>query len=141
VAVEVKRIEGLCVGGCVRKLNRMVSAIYDRKLASSGVKTSQFSVLVAVANRERPRPAELIKALQLDESTLSRNVERMCAKGWLRLASGDDRRSHVIEITDKGNALLRKCLPAWQRAQEEVTRLLGPESIAALRLALRKLPA
>jgi DNA-binding MarR family transcriptional regulator len=119
----------------------MVSAIYDRKLASSGVKTSQFSVLVAVANRERPRPAELIKALQLDESTLSRNVERMCAKGWLRLASGDDRRSHVIEITDKGNALLRKCLPAWQREQEEVTRLLGPESIAALRLALRKLPA
>jgi DNA-binding MarR family transcriptional regulator len=141
MAVDIKRIEGLCVGGCVRKLNRMVSSIYDRALASSGVKTSQFSVLVAVANRESARPAALIKALQLDESTLSRNVERMCAKGWLRLASGDDRRSHVIELTDKGQALLRKCLPAWQRAQEEITRVLGPESVAALRLALRKLPA
>src|SRR5437879_5208843 len=100
--LSAKNVEGICVGGCVRKLNRMVTAIYDRALASAGLKTSQFSVLVTVANREKARPAELIKALQLDESTLSRNVDRMCAKGWLRLTSGDDRRSHVIELTDKG---------------------------------------
>jgi DNA-binding MarR family transcriptional regulator len=139
--IEVSKIEGVCVGGCVRKLNRMVTGVYDRALASSGLKTSQFSVLVAVANREKARPAELIKALQLDESTLSRNVERMCAKGWLRLTSGDDRRSHTIELTDKGQALLRKSLPAWQQAQDEITKRLGAESIAALKFALRKLPA
>lgn len=138
--LDAKSIEGICVGGCVRKLSRMVTAIYDRALASAGLKTSQFSVLLAVANRKKARPAELIKALQLDESTLSRNVERMCAKGWLRLTSGDDRRSHLIEVTDKGQALLRKSLPAWQLAQEEITKRLGAENIAALRSALRKLP-
>jgi hypothetical protein len=37
--------------GCVRKLNRMVSAIYDRGLTSAGLKTSQFSALVSVVNR------------------------------------------------------------------------------------------
>ena len=136
-----KKIEGACVGGCVRKLNRVVTAIYDRALASAGLKTSQFSVLVTVANREKARPAELIKALQMDESTLSRNVDRMCAKGWLRLTSSDDRRSHMIELTDKGQALLRKSLPLWRRAQEDITKRLGTESVAALRSALRKLPA
>src|ERR1700674_6025892 len=136
---DTRKGEGVCVGGCVRKLNRMVSAIYDGALASSGVKTSQFSVLVAVANRKKARPAELAKLLQMDESTLSRNVERMCAKGWLRLEPDADRRSHLIEVTDKGQALIRKCLPGWQKAQTEVSRRLGTDSVAELRSALRKL--
>jgi len=138
---ETKNIEGVCVGGCVRKLNRMVTAIYDGALADAGLKTSQFSVLVAVANRKKARPAELIKLLQMDESTLSRNVERMCARGWLRLERDADRRSHQIEITDKGQALIRKSLPAWQRAQEKVNQRLGADNVAALRSALRKLSA
>jgi len=99
-----KMIERVCVAGGVRKLNRMVSAFYDGELAGAGLKTSQFSVLVAVSNRDKVRPAELIKLLQMDESTLSRNVERMCARGWLRLERGEDRRSHLIEVTDKGRA-------------------------------------
>jgi DNA-binding MarR family transcriptional regulator len=135
-----KRVESECVAGRVRKLNRMVTAIYDGALASAGLKTSQFTVLVAVANRGQARPAELTKLLQLDESTLSRNVERMYAKGWLRLETGEDRRSHLIEVTEKGQALLRKCLPAWQQAQENVTKRLGAETIAALKSAIRRLP-
>src|SRR6202051_1296613 len=138
---EIKRIERECVAGGVRKLNRMVSAIYDGALARAGLKTSQFSVLVAVANREQARPAELTKLLQMDESTLSRNVERMCARGWLRLEGDEDRRSHLIEVTDKGLALIRKCRPAWQKAQAEVSQRLGTDTVAELRSALRKLSA
>ena len=119
----------------------MVTAIYDGALSGAGLKTSQFTVLVAVTNRKRARPAELTRLLKMDESTLSRNVERMCARGWLRLKADDDRRSHVIEVTDKGQALLRKCLPVWQQAQQDVTRRLGAENVAALRSALGKLPA
>src|SRR6266446_1916540 len=139
--LDVKSVEGVCVGGCVRKLNRMVTAIYDGALAGAGLKTSQFSVLVAVANRKKARPVELTKLLQMDESTLSRNVERMCARGWLRLTRDDDRRSHQIELTDKGQTLVRKSLPAWQRAQEKVSQRLGADNVAALRSALRKLSA
>src|ERR1700679_1719633 len=137
--LDTKSIEGVCLGGCVRKLNRMVTSIYDGALADAGLKTSQFSVLVSVANRKQARPAELTKHLQLDESTLSRNVERMCARGWLRLVQDADRRSHLIEVTDKGQALIRKCLPAWQKAQAEVSRRLGTDTVTELRSALRKL--
>src|SRR5271155_5170493 len=108
-SLDTKSIEGICLGGCVRKLNRMVTSIYDGALADAGLKTSQFSVLVSVANRKQARPAELTKQLELDESTVSRNVERMCARGWLRLVQDGDRRSHLIEVTDKGRALIRKC--------------------------------
>ena len=118
----------------------MVSAIYDGALADAGLKTSQFSVLVSVANRKQARPAQLTKHLQLDESTLSRNVERMCARGWLRLEPGEnDRRSHQITITEIGKALLRESYPAWQQAQSQVAHKLGPDGVAALKSVVRKL--
>jgi DNA-binding MarR family transcriptional regulator len=138
---EIQGVEGVCVGGCVRKLNRMVTAIYDGALAGAGLKTSQFSVLISVANRKQARPAELTELLQMDESTLSRNVERMCARGWLRLVRDADRRSHLIEVTEKGQALIRKSLPAWQKAQAEVSKRLGTGTVAELKSALRKLSA
>jgi len=128
-----------CIGFRVRMLNRMVTSIYDDALAGAGLKASQFNLLVATASREDTRPADLAKFLEMDESTLSRNVERMCAKGWLRLVPDEDRRSHLIEITEKGLSLIQKGYPAWQKAQEEVTRRLGSDNVAALRSVLRKL--
>ena len=71
-------------------LNRMVTSIYDDALASVGPKAGQFNLLVTTASREDTRPPDLAKFLQMDESTLSRNVERMCAKGWLRLVPDKD---------------------------------------------------
>jgi DNA-binding MarR family transcriptional regulator len=138
---SIKGVEGVCVCGYVRKLSRIVTAVYDGALADAGLKTSQFSVLIAVANRGKARPAELTELLQMDESTLSRNVERMCARGWLRLERESDRRSHLIEVTDKGQALIRKCLPAWRQAQADVSERLGTGTVAELRSALRKLSA
>jgi DNA-binding MarR family transcriptional regulator len=136
---ETRRMGRECIGFRVRMLNRMVTAIYDEALSETGLKTSQFNLLVAVTNREESRPAELAKILEMDESTLSRNVERMCARGWLRLEPDNDRRSHLIKVTDKGLALIHKGYPAWQKAQDEVSRRLGADSVAALRSVLRKL--
>jgi DNA-binding MarR family transcriptional regulator len=60
--------------------------VYDDALAEVGLKVSQFSLLNAIASKEDTRPAELAKLLVIDESTLSRNVTRMCTRGWLRLS-------------------------------------------------------
>jgi hypothetical protein len=61
------------------------AGVYDDALAEVGLKVNQFSVLNAVASREDTRLAEQAKFLEMDESTLSRNVARMCARdgsGW-----------------------------------------------------------
>jgi DNA-binding MarR family transcriptional regulator len=132
-------VEAECIASFTRKLNRIVTAIYDGALAGSGLKASQFTVLVAVANRANASPSELTKLLHMDESTLSRNVERIRARGWLRFEADHDGRSHFIRVTAEGQALIRNCLPAWRRAQAKVTRRLGEENITALRSALPKL--
>jgi DNA-binding MarR family transcriptional regulator len=141
MAQKIQRIGRECLGFRVRMLNRMISAIYDDALAGAGLKASQFNLLVAAVNSEQSRPADLAKALEMDESTVSRNVERMCAKGWLRLEADDDRRSHLIKATDKGLKLIRSSYPAWQKAQAEVSRRLGSDNVAALKSMLRALRA
>ncbi|MGH7905169.1 MAG: MarR family winged helix-turn-helix transcriptional regulator [Candidatus Binataceae bacterium] len=136
---ETKKIGRECLGARMRMLNRMITAIYDDALSNAGVKTSQFSMLVAISNLEEARPAEVAKLLEMDESTLSRNVERMCAKGWLRLEPDHDRRSHRIKVTGKGMALISKGYAGWEKAQAEVANQLGADGVAALRLIVRKL--
>jgi len=138
---ETKRVGRECIGLEVRMLSRLISGIYDDAMAGVGLKVSQFTVLVAVANREGARPSALAKVLAMDESTLSRNVERMCARGWLRLEPDEDRRGHWIKVTGKGMALIRKAYPAWQSAQAKVKSSLGADGVAALESALRKLRA
>src|SRR5271155_238553 len=106
MAEDTKRAGSECLGFRARLLSRVITAVYDDALAEVGLKVSQFSVLVAIANREERQPAELAKFLAMDESTLSRNVARMCESGWLRLERGEgDRRSHQITVTEKGLSL------------------------------------
>ena len=135
----IDAIARTCIAVRLRLLNRVVTNLYDDALRPLGLKVSQLNVLVVTAKLGVAQPAKVCDLLQLDTSTLSRNVERMCARGWLRLVQDADRRSHLIEVTDNGQALIRKCLPAWQKAQAEVSRRLGTKTITELRCALRKL--
>ena len=128
-----------CIGFRVRMLNRMVTAIYDETLSEAGLKTSQFNLLVAVTNREESRPAELAKILEMDESTLSRNVERMRAKGWLEVVPGEDARTQPFRLTAQGKRLLERAVPAWEKAQSQATEFLGDDGIALLSKAASKL--
>jgi len=142
VSDETKRVGRECLGFRARMLSRVTTAAYDDALSEVGLTVGQFGALTAVANREAARPAELAKVLEMDESTASRNVERMCANGWLRLrAATEDRRSHQIAITEKGIALIRRGYPAWQKAQNEIARQLGPDGVTALKSVARKIRA
>ncbi|SRR5579875_590263 len=136
---ELDQIGRGCLAFQMRSLSRAISAIYDAALSEAGLKTTQFSVLVAVANRGAVRPGELARSLRMDESTLSRNVERMCARRWLRVEPGSDRRSRRIAITTNGIDLIRAAYPAWRRVQDQVANRLGSDGIAALKLLAQRL--
>jgi DNA-binding MarR family transcriptional regulator len=121
-----KRIARECLGVRVRMLNRVVSRVYDDALRPHGVKVSQMNVLVALAAAGPQRAVDLGRILHLEKSTLSRNLPRMEAQGWID-ASGER-----VRVTPKGSALLGRLVPAWERAQERVRRLLGPDGARAL---------
>jgi len=130
------KVAAECLAGRSRVLSRALTGISDRALAPLGLKTSQFNLLVAVSLEHRP--AEICRGLQMEDSTLSRSVERMRRRGWLESVPGPDRRSHSIRITRKGRKLLEKAYPAWATVQREIKRRLGDDGTAALKLAAGK---
>ena len=70
--------------------------------------------------------------MQLDDSTLSRNLERMRISGWLEEVPGNNGRERPYRLTAKGRKLLEKATPAWSDAQEKARELLGDSGVEAL---------
>ena len=139
---QVDRIAASCIAVRLRLLNRVVTNLYDEALRPLGLKVSQMNVLVVAAKLGVARPAQVSELLHLDISTLSRNVDRMMAKGWLETVPEEDARTQPFRLTDQGRRLLERAIPAWAKAQEQAAELLGEPGVtvlgeAATRLGLR----
>lgn len=133
------RIARSCIATRVRTLNRMVTGIYDEVLRPHGLKGSQLTILVAAAKLGLARPAQVCEILKLDASTLSRNVDRMQARGWLEAVPEEDRRLQSFRLTAAGRALLKRAAPAWEKAQAQASSLIGEDGLQALARIERKL--
>jgi DNA-binding MarR family transcriptional regulator len=128
-----------CIAVRVRLLNRVITNLYDDALRPLGVKVSQLNILVVAAKLGLARPARVCDLLHLDASTLSRNVERMQAKGWLEVVPDPDGRTQPFRLTPEGRGLLDRLIPAWQQAQRKATAVLGEGGVSLLREAAAKL--
>jgi DNA-binding MarR family transcriptional regulator len=128
-----------CIAVRLRLLNRVVTNLYDEALRPSGLKVSQLNILVVTAKLGLARPAQVCDLLQLDTSTLSRNVERMRAKGWLETVPAEDARTQPFRLTAQGTRLLERAVPAWKEAQGKAAELLGEEGVAMLTRTAGKL--
>jgi DNA-binding MarR family transcriptional regulator len=128
-----------CIAVRLRLLNRVVTNLYDDALRPLGLKVSQLNILVVAAKLGLAQPAKVCDILQLDTSTLSRNVERMRASGWLEIVPGKDARTQPFRLTSQGGRLLERAVPAWEQAQQQAGELLGDEGIALLNKTACKL--
>jgi DNA-binding MarR family transcriptional regulator len=129
---SIDTIAKTCIAVRLRLLNRVVTNLYDEALRPLGLKVSQLNILIVTANLGLARPAQVCEILQLDTSTLSRNVERMRAKGWLEVVPEEDARAQPFRLTLQGKRLLEKAVPAWEEAQQQAKELLGEEGTAWL---------
>jgi DNA-binding MarR family transcriptional regulator len=136
--VKIDRVAGECVAVRLRMLNRIITNIYDDTLRSLDLKVSQMNILVAAAKMGTARPVEVCEYLHLDVSTLSRNVERMRARGWLEVVPDEDGRSQPFRLTPRGRKLLEKAVPAWSAAQQQVKKILGDGFVEQLNQAVKR---
>jgi DNA-binding MarR family transcriptional regulator len=127
----VEEIASECLLSQWRKVSRLLTGIYDAEMRTSGLQSSQLSLLVAVAKAGPVRRTDLGKWLHLDPSTLTRNLRVMLKQGWVKdIPDDDDQRSTRLEITGKGRKLLEGIAPAWKRAQARAKKLLGDDGAA-----------
>ena len=134
----IDKVASECIAVRLRMLNRVVTNIYDDALRSLDLKVSQMNILVAAAKMGTARPVDVCQHLQLDVSTLSRNVERMKARGWLEVVPDEDGRSQPFRLTPLGRKLLDKAIPAWTEAQQQVRQALGDGFVEQLNQAVKR---
>src|SRR5262249_4714678 len=138
ITCTIDTIAKTCVAVRLRLLNRVVTSFYDEALRPLGLKVSQLNILIVTAKLGLARPTQVCEILQLDTSTLSRNVKPLQAHGWLEVVPEEDARAQPFRLTAQGKRLVEKAVPAWQKAQRQATELLGDEGIALLDKVAKK---
>ena len=90
------RIAGECLARRVRLLNRTITGIYDEALRPMGLTSAQLNLLVVVAKRGPLSPGEVARRMNMEKSTVSRNLDRMRQNGWVRVGQSDAGRKQVL---------------------------------------------
>lgn len=127
-----------CTHFQLRQLVRRVGLLYDAELAGLGLKTTQYSLLSSVLKLGPLRPGELARAMQMQPSTLTRNLKPLVAAGWLALDAGPDGRSRTVSITPAGRALREQAQHRWRAAQNRLNLALGGQRVAALHALIQE---
>ena len=121
-----------CIGVRIRLLNRVITNLYDKAFRPLCITTNQMSILISMLRRGFSTPGEIGNFLQMEKSTLSRNLDRMCKSGWLEILQGDDGRSQRLQMTPKGRKVVEQSLPLWRAAQKEAKQILGEHGAASV---------
>jgi len=130
----------LCIH--LRRIARSVTQAYDDALAASGVKLTQFSLLRSVQRNEPAAIGTLAEELELDRTTLTRNLRPLERDGLLTTsASADDQRVTEVRLTARGRRTIAQALPAWHKAQADMTKRMGTRRADLLRELAFELPA
>lgn len=133
----------VCTCFMVRSLSRKISQLYDDTLAPSGLRGTQFSLLMQArrAPDGPPTVSALAELLHTDRTTLTRNLRTLQQAGCIELVPGADARSRCVVVTPEGVAKVREAAALWRQAQQRVRELCGAERIGALEsLVLGMLP-
>lgn len=125
-----------CTNLKLRQLNRVVTRHYDGYVAEAGLKNTQYALLSQIVRLGPIRPGELARRMQMDASTLTRNLQPLAAQGLLTIGAGSDARSRLVEATEAGIAKRTEGQRAWKAAQTALNERLGVERVVELHAML-----
>jgi DNA-binding MarR family transcriptional regulator len=121
-----------CVGGNIRRTDRVVTQFYDEILAPSGLSVPQFGLLAILAEVAPITIHRLAELMDIDRTTLTRNLKLLIKQHLVGSEEGEDRRMRRVLLTQEGEQALKRAWPLWQEAQARIECALGRERLDAL---------
>lgn len=89
------------------------------------VTTTQYTVLVAAAERDGLSQQDIINATGIDRSTVSQVVQLLIRKGLLkRRRTRHDARAYAVSVTESGRRILDASEPIISRVEKELVEAL-----------------
>jgi DNA-binding MarR family transcriptional regulator len=125
-----------CAGFNLRRAARAVTQHFDHALAPCGLRTTQFTLLAAMALGGPVTTNELARVLVMDRTTLTRNVRLLREAGWVTSGPGRGGRELLFELSAVGRETLAAAIPIWREAQGGIEAAYGtavwPNMVAEL---------
>jgi DNA-binding MarR family transcriptional regulator len=106
-----------------RRRAREITRLYDARLRRHGLRTTQFSILAALAIGGAKPITKLAGGLGLERTTLTRSVALLESRGWIKTNRPGDGRERLLQLTRSGRRKLEAAFPAWQAAQDKASSL------------------
>lgn len=120
-----KKIALPCMCASVRRASRVLTQIYDEAMRPLGLRSTQFSILQALSQTGSILQGDLAEFLALDNTALTRTVQLLRKREWVKVVKGKDRRERWLSLSKSGEAELARMRPAWEAVQREVYSKLG----------------
>jgi DNA-binding MarR family transcriptional regulator len=121
-----------CIGFNIRRTDRVLTQYYDEVLAPSGLSAPQFGLLAVIAQVAPVTINHLAEVMDIDRTTLTRNLELLVSQRLLQTGEGEDRRMRLVMLTEEGEQALERAWPLWEQAHARIERALGRERFDAL---------
>lgn len=135
---STEALSAACNCFAIRSAARHASQFYDRHLAASGLRTTQFSVLANLRRAGSLSINELAAAMAMDRTTMGRALRPLEREGLVAIGPGRDGRTRSLSLTEPGRARLGEAAALWSEAQTAFERAYGPAEAASLREALAR---
>src|SRR5450755_290200 len=130
----------LPIGLHLARATRLVSRAFDEALGEAGGSLPVWLVLLNLKVRPSGSQRELAAAVGVREATLTHHLNSMEAAGLLvRRRDEANRRIHVVELTDTGEAAFLRLRAAALAFDRRLRRGIGSERAAELERLLDQL--
>ena len=129
----VHEIRDQCLCLATQRAARRLARRFDRLFAPLGLTNGQFSMLVALSGKWRPRLGELADFLGMDSTTMTAAIKPLEKRGLVALQVDEaDARVRRPSLTDEGRAVVAKAVPLWREEHAKVQAELVSQDAAAL---------
>jgi DNA-binding MarR family transcriptional regulator len=117
-----------CACGSMRKAARAITLLYDNAFKSTGLLSTQFTVLHSIYKSDAIRISDLAARLGMDRTTLTRNLAILEREGLIKISEGKDQRTRNVTATQKGRGAVTRAIPLWNEVQDKVKQKMGGSS-------------
>jgi DNA-binding MarR family transcriptional regulator len=132
-------INAQCCCFNMRKAMRSVTQFYDHHLEQSGLRSTQFTILVALSSTSAKTLKEIAESLVMDRTTLTRALQILKKLRLISIAQSSDKRLKKYILTNEGRKIIAEVIPMWQVAQAKVVNDLGKNCYQSIVDDLKKL--
>ena len=130
---------GTCASFNFRRAARAMTALFDHALEGSGIRSTQFTILTAVAKAQPVSIGKISETLVMDATTLTRNLKLLRKQGLVTVSPRGSMRQRFVNLTAEGEKALARAVPLWRKIQQKFVNQIGEETWMKLRSELEEL--